>query len=49
VIDLGPEGGAGGGHVVAAGPPEVIMACAESHTGRALRDAAGGASLPAAG
>jgi excinuclease ABC subunit A len=49
VIDLGPEGGAGGGHVVAAGPPEVIMACAESHTGRALRDAAGGTTLPAVG
>jgi len=39
VIDLGPEGGPGGGRVVAAGPPEAIAACAASHTGRALREA----------
>jgi excinuclease ABC subunit A len=38
VIDLGPEGGGEGGEVVAAGPPEVIAACARSHTGAALRD-----------
>ena len=37
VIDLGPEGGRGGGEVVAVGTPEVIAACAESHTGRYLR------------
>lgn len=36
VIDLGPEGGAGGGRIVAAGPPEVVAACPESHTGRFL-------------
>jgi excinuclease ABC subunit A len=36
VIDLGPESGAGGGRVVAAGTPEQIARCAESHTGRAL-------------
>jgi excinuclease ABC subunit A len=35
VIDLGPEGGAGGGRVVVAGPPEAVVA-AGSHTGRAL-------------
>jgi excinuclease ABC subunit A len=38
VIDLGPEGGPGGGQLVAAGTPEAIAACAASHTGRALRD-----------
>jgi len=37
VIDLGPEGGPGGGRIVAQGPPEAIAACAASHTGRALR------------
>ncbi|MDP3775777.1 MAG: excinuclease ABC subunit UvrA [Gemmatimonadales bacterium] len=36
VIDLGPEAGAGGGRVVAAGPPEVIAAHPESWTGRYL-------------
>jgi excinuclease ABC subunit A len=39
VIDLGPEGGAGGGQVVAAGAPEDIARCAASHTGRYLKDA----------
>ena len=37
VIDLGPEGGRGGGEVVAVGTPEAIAACAESHTGRYLQ------------
>jgi len=36
VIDLGPEGGERGGHVVIAGTPEDVAACAESHTGRFL-------------
>jgi len=36
VIDLGPEGGAGGGRVVVEGPPEDVAACVESYTGRAL-------------
>jgi excinuclease ABC subunit A len=36
VIDLGPEGGAGGGEVVASGPPERIAASPRSHTGRFL-------------
>ncbi len=37
VIDLGPEGGEGGGSVVVQGTPEDVARCAESHTGRALR------------
>jgi excinuclease ABC subunit A len=37
VIDLGPEGGPGGGRVVATGRPEEIARCAASHTGAALR------------
>jgi len=37
VIDLGPEGGSGGGRIVAQGNPEDIAACPESHTGRYLR------------
>ena len=38
VIDLGPEGGAAGGEVVATGTPEQIVQVKASHTGRALRD-----------
>jgi excinuclease ABC subunit A len=37
VIDLGPDAGDKGGEVVACGTPEQIVACAESHTGTALR------------
>jgi excinuclease ABC subunit A len=37
VIDLGPEGGAAGGRIVAEGTPEAIAASAESHTGRFLK------------
>lgn len=37
VIDLGPEGGAGGGTIVCAGSPEEIAACDASHTGHFLR------------
>jgi excinuclease ABC subunit A len=36
VIDLGPEGGARGGEIVAAGTPEQIAKCAASYTGRYL-------------
>jgi excinuclease ABC subunit A len=38
VIDLGPEGGAQGGKVVAQGPPETIEGVRASHTGRFLRE-----------
>jgi excinuclease ABC subunit A len=37
LIDLGPEGGEEGGRIVAAGTPEQVMACSESHTGSALQ------------
>ncbi len=37
LIDLGPEGGAGGGRVVAEGPPEAVAEVEASHTGRYLR------------
>jgi len=37
LLDLGPEGGAGGGRLVAAGTPEAIAAHASSHTGAFLR------------
>jgi len=36
IIDLGPEGGAGGGRLIAQGTPEEVARCSESHTGKAL-------------
>jgi excinuclease ABC subunit A len=47
VIDLGPEGGGGGGRLVAAGTPEAIAQVPESHTGRYLARVL--ASAPAQG
>ncbi|HVY70336.1 MAG TPA: excinuclease ABC subunit A [Verrucomicrobiae bacterium] len=38
IIDLGPEGGAAGGQIVAAGTPEQVARKRQSHTGRFLRD-----------
>ncbi|ANG64763.1 excinuclease ABC subunit A [Marinobacterium aestuarii] len=37
VIDLGPEGGTGGGQIIATGTPEQVAACEGSHTGRFLK------------
>ncbi|MGQ4537346.1 excinuclease ABC subunit UvrA [Dermabacteraceae bacterium P7074] len=37
VIDLGPEGGSGGGQLIACGTPEQVAECAESWTGRYLK------------
>ena len=41
IIDLGPEGGSGGGKIIAEGPPEKIIRCAESFTGQYLRSVLG--------
>ena len=38
VIDLGPEGGEGGGSIVAKGTPEAVMEDPKSDTGRFLKD-----------
>ena len=37
IVDLGPEGGSGGGRVVATGTPEAIAACPDSYTGQFLK------------
>lgn len=37
VIDLGPDGGRGGGEVVVVGPPETVARCEDSYTGSFLR------------
>jgi excinuclease ABC subunit A len=44
IIDLGPEGGEGGGRIVAVGTPEDVAKVEESHTGRALRPLLGAKS-----
>ena len=47
IVDLGPEGGEGGGIIVAAGTPEQVARTEQSHTGRYLRDVLGrGAPTP---
>ena len=38
VVDLGPEGGSGGGHIIATGTPESVAGKKKSHTGRFLKD-----------
>jgi excinuclease ABC subunit A len=38
VVDIGPEGGDGGGEIVAAGTPEDVVKVEASHTGRYLKD-----------
>ncbi len=49
IVDLGPEGGDGGGRVVAAGPPEKVTLNHASHTGRYLRHYLSGGGHLAAG
>ena len=51
VVDLGPEGGSGGGQIIAVGTPEQVAASDCSHTGRFLKpvlDAASSQMAPAA-
>lgn len=38
IIDLGPEGGDGGGHIVCEGTPEDVAQCSKSHTGKFLKE-----------
>ena len=38
IIDMGPEGGSDGGHVVFAGTPEDLIACKESYTAKYMKD-----------
>ena len=37
IVDLGPEGGSGGGQIIASGTPEAILSSKASHTGKHLR------------
>ena len=48
VVDMGPEGGSGGGRVVGVGTPEELAANPASHTGKFLADLLGTTSVPAA-
>ncbi len=47
VVDMGPEGGAGGGTVVATGTPEDVVAVPESYTGKFLAEILGAPAKPA--
>ena len=47
IIDIGPEGGDGGGMIVATGTPEQVAEVVESHTGRYLKEMLGSKSVAA--
>ena len=47
IVDIGPEGGDGGGEVVAIGTPEDVAEVERSHTGRYLKDMLNGAKVAA--
>ena len=38
IIDLGPEGGDGGGEIIAVGTPEELAVVSKSHTGKFLKE-----------
>ena len=46
VIDLGPEGGSGGGRILCEGTPEDILSCKESYTAKFLKEELAAAKLP---
>ncbi|WP_227495551.1 hypothetical protein, partial [Pseudomonas aeruginosa] len=46
IIDMGPEGGNGGGTVVAEGPPERVAAVESSYTGQYLSEILAGREVP---
>jgi len=48
LIDLGPEGGSGGGRILVSGTPETVAATKESHTGRFLKSHLAPVAVPAA-
>jgi excinuclease ABC subunit A len=48
IIDLGPEGGAGGGELIASGTPEQVAATPGSHTGDYLARLLAGAAAAVA-
>lgn len=37
IVDLGPEGGSGGGQIIVEGTPETVAKCSKSHTGKFLK------------
>jgi excinuclease ABC subunit A len=41
IVDLGPEGGSGGGQIIAQGTPEKVATIKRSHTGRFLKELLG--------
>ncbi|PJI91558.1 excinuclease ABC subunit A [Yoonia maricola] len=47
IIDIGPEGGDGGGRIVATGTPEKVAEVADSHTGRYLKEMLGARKVAA--
>ena len=47
IIDIGPEGGDGGGQIVAEGTPEEVAECERSHTGRYLKPMLGDRAVAA--
>jgi excinuclease ABC subunit A len=48
IIDMGPEGGSGGGTIVAEGSPEAVASAAGSHTGTFLQAILGDRVAPVA-